>query len=305
MGSGTEAGAIRQERPRRLRCHITSWLFATWLSLDGRRSRTLVIRTLLADALFRLPASAEGTAAGEVERRACPCFSGLTTTTTAAAYDDVPDVSDACCPDTTDAESDTATAADSHSTNPAPLLVVHVVHVGVVARAGPATAQFDVVALVIVVVLAAVAAMAASEEQQSPSVFLLGGRRVDASHTHTHTFPFSLAHPPALTSFFLLFSILSFFVALASCSSSQPYFLFFFDVLFLLPSFRLSFFSSHPLHSYQDLAHAHAHVPPPSIVNLHYYVIVLKTTDRQNREQHFLMSAVLNVHGIPLHTHYP
>lgn len=128
-------------------------------------------------------------------------------------------------------------------------------------------------------------------------------------HTHTSIFTrFPPAHPPRphrLLAVLMRQSSL-FFVALASCSSSQPYFLFFFDVpIFLLPSFRLSFFSSHLLHSYQDLAHAHAHVPSPFIVNLPYYVIVLKTTDRQNREQHFLMSAVLNVHGIPLHTQYP
>ncbi len=84
MGRGAQAGAIREEGPGRLCGRTASRLLAARLSLDRRRTRTLVVRTLLADAVFEIPAAAEGPATGEAARRAHPRFSRVT------VADDVP-----------------------------------------------------------------------------------------------------------------------------------------------------------------------------------------------------------------------
>ena len=70
MGAGTEAHAIRQERPRRLCRHTPSRLFPlfpAWPSLSCRRAGALVIRTLRASAVFPVPAAPKDTATGEAE----------------------------------------------------------------------------------------------------------------------------------------------------------------------------------------------------------------------------------------------
>ncbi|SRR6266446_2560055 len=55
MGRGAQAGPIRQERPGRLCGRTASWFFTARLSLGHLRTRTLVTRTLLADAVLQIP----------------------------------------------------------------------------------------------------------------------------------------------------------------------------------------------------------------------------------------------------------
>ena len=75
MGCGTEASAIRQEGPRGLWGRTSSRFYPARISLDRGRARKVVIRTLLADAVFQVSAAAEGPATGEVEGRARSFFS--------------------------------------------------------------------------------------------------------------------------------------------------------------------------------------------------------------------------------------
>ena len=283
VGGSAEAGPIRQERPGRLRGDTPSRLSAARLSLDGRRAGTLAVRALLADAVRKVPAAAEGPAAGAAQGRARSRISRLAATATAPADDHVPvpvPAPDTAASADADAGANTPTEPEPESgSDTAALLVVHVVHVGVVAHApadGPA--QFAVPAVVVVVVHP-VAAVAASKV----GVFLLALEGADdASHAATFFHPSSLAFhlqpPPHRSFFFLLFRMRhsSLFVALLSlafCSFLNSTFLFlmyhflFFFFFSFTPSFRLClshFFSISSLHSSQDFAHAHTHVPPPS-----------------------------------------
>lgn len=210
VGGGTEAGAVRQERPRRLQCHTASRLSAAWISLDGRHARTLVVRTLLADAVLQVPASAEGAAEGEAEGRARSRFSRVAAT--AAADDDLPGVPDTSC-------TDSGTDTDTANSNPTP---VRVVHVGVVA---PAAVTVLVTVLVVVVHAVATIAFAADEEQR-PAVFHVRFRCVT---------PFHSLLPPALTCFFLLVNLL-FFVARFLLFSTRLSFMMYHTFFFFTPS---------------------------------------------------------------------
>jgi hypothetical protein len=144
MSGGAEGRATPMKDPDDCGARTASRLrvFAAWLSLGDRRTGTLVIGTLLANEVFQVPASAEGTATGGVEGRACSRFSRVTATATTTAHDDVPDVPETCCPDT---ESDSGLKSSHGLRRPCVL--------------SPAA--------VVIVVVRAVAAIAATEEQMS------------------------------------------------------------------------------------------------------------------------------------------
>lgn len=201
MGSRTQARPIRQEGPGRLRGDPASGLVAARVSLDGRRARTLVVRTLLADAVRPVPASEKGTAAGEAEGRARSRFSGVVATATAAAYDDVQHVPDACCcccccHDTDTTEPDCEVSEDSDAAA-----------VGVVHACVGASAAVQFVAVVVVVVVRAVAALDSSNDEQWSSVFLLERKKPRCvTHTHTHFRFHSLSAAHILSFFFVALS---------------------------------------------------------------------------------------------------
>ncbi len=173
MGRGAQAGAIREEGPGRLCGRTASRLLAARLSLDRRRTRTLVVRTLLADAVFEIPAAAEGPATGEAARRAHPRFSRVT------VADDVPY---SCRPN--------AGAGADPDSNPSPLPVVDV---------GAVTPVPYVVAVSASIVVRTIATAIASSEGEYPLVFLVGSRMFGQDSTMRHVC-FTHCHPHTHTS---------------------------------------------------------------------------------------------------------